>query len=97
MKENVQFEIPHEPLQTILANMKLEELNMYEICVKVYEATYMRYSMKFYEEKTMREKVESKIIGKNETIDKLVKVLTTEYACLDDFEEDKKKVLEELQ
>lgn len=68
----MQTEIPHEPLQEILANIKnIEELNMYQICTIIYEATYLRYSMKFYEEKAMREKVEQKMIEKVKLVDKL--------------------------
>lgn len=77
--ENLNAQIPLEPLDKILSLMDLEKLNMYEVVKKVYEATYMKYHIKFFEEKAMREKLEARIIKKNTELDaKDVKLL---HAC----------------
>lgn len=55
----------------MLTAMDLEKLNMFQVVQKVYEGTYMRYHLKFFEEKMMREKLEARIIDKNKEIDRL--------------------------
>jgi len=65
-------EIPMEYLDKIIASItNIEKLNMLEIVQHVYRSTYLRYSMKFYEEKAMREKVEGRMLEKNKQIEDL--------------------------
>lgn len=64
--------IPQQPLHDIIGAIKdIENKNMMEICTIIYEATYLRYHMKFYEEKAMREKLEEKMIEKVKLVDEL--------------------------
>ena len=61
-----------------------ELLNPLQVCQKVFEMTFYHYSIKFYEEKAAREKVEGKIIGKNTEIGKLQQEVKELKERLDD-------------
>lgn len=64
--------IPHQPLHDIIGAIKdIENKNMMEIVTIIYEATYLRYHMKFFEEKGMRERLEQRMIKKNQEIEEL--------------------------
>jgi len=68
---NIGAEIPMEFMYKVLDTMQLEKMNMLEICQRVYTSTYVHYSGKFWEEKTMREKLESRMLKKNKEIEDL--------------------------
>lgn len=55
----------------LLDNPKIPQMNMLEVCKYIYEATFIRYAMKFYEEKFRREEYEKKIADKQGEYDKL--------------------------
>lgn len=75
---------------TIMRTMKIvdpngkELMNPYQVCKNVFEMTFFHYSIKFYEEKYAREKVEGKIIGKNVEIGKLQQEVKELKERLDD-------------
>lgn len=50
---------------------QLERMSMWEVVKHVYSATYMRYSIKFHEEKMLRERVEERMLAKNAKIEEL--------------------------
>lgn len=58
-------------LNKLLENPKIPTMNMMEVVNFIYDATYMQYSFKFFEEKARREKYEQKVIDKVEEITKL--------------------------
>lgn len=64
-------EIPMEYLEQIIGAIDVTKMNMWEVVQHVYRATYMRYSVKFFEEKMAREKLEEKMIAKVKLIDSL--------------------------
>ena len=55
----------------LLENPKIQQMTMLEVCQFIYEATYLKYSIKYFEELYLREKYERKIIEKNGIIEKL--------------------------
>lgn len=64
-------------LNKLLENNDLTKLNMFEVINFIYDATYIHYSTKFFEEKTMRETVEKRIVDKNIEIDRLTERTAT--------------------
>lgn len=64
-------EVNWQYFDKLLENPKIPDMNMLEVCRFIYEATYMRYSIKFYEEMYLREKYEATIIEKNTRIEEL--------------------------
>ena len=67
--------IPQEPLNQMLNSMDLSKVNMMEIVKFIYESTYLRYHLKFHEEKNLRVKYENTIVeqvGKIAHRDKLI-------------------------
>ena len=75
-------QIPQEPLNQMLSAMDLSQLNMMEIVKFIYESTYMRYHIKFHDEKNLRVKYENKIVeqvGKIAHRDKLIDDMLEHY------------------
>lgn len=83
--------INHRILEDILGGIptaKMAVMNMMQVVTHVFEATAMHYSLKFWEERNLREKYEQKVVDKVYAIalrDQLIKSLTLS-------EEDTKKV-----
>lgn len=61
----------------LLENPKIMQMNQLEVCKFIYEATFMKYSIKFYEEMYLREKYEKRIIEMRTEIDKLQEEVDT--------------------
>lgn len=64
-------EIPMQYLEEIITHMNLEKMNMLQVVQHVYRATYMKYSLKFFEAKAYSDKLEGKILEKNKAIEDL--------------------------
>ena len=65
--------IPHE---------QLKKMSMMDVINRVYDATYMTYQQKYYQEWMMRQAVEKRMIKKNTTIDMLnSRVAQLIHAC----------------
>lgn len=65
------MEVDRTLLNKIMELNDFTKSNSWEVIQFVYDATYMRYSQKFFQEKMMREAVEKRIISKNTEIDRL--------------------------
>ena len=80
-------DIPMGYLEKIVGAIPdLENKDMWWICQHIFRATYMKYSLKFWEEKARAEKFQETIIEKNGEIDKLIKEISDlkeqlGYAC----------------
>lgn len=74
--------INHKILEDILGGIpseKLVTMNMMQVVTHVFEATAMHYSLKFWEERNLREKYEQKVVERVGDIakrDRLIKSLT---------------------
>lgn len=84
-------EVNWQYFDKLLENPKIPQMNMLEVCRFIYEATYIRYSIKFYEEMYLREKYADTIIEKNKKIEELeneIKTLKGEHVPAEVLEQD---------
>ena len=80
-----------EYFHKLLENPKIMQMNQLEVCKFIYEATFMKYSIKFYEELYLREKYEKKIIELRTELDKAldeIKELKGEHVSEEGTDED---------
>jgi len=80
-------DIPMEFMYKVIDTMQLEKMNMLEICQRIYTSTYVHYAGKFWEEKGMREKLETKMLEKNKTIEDLEIKVVQMQETIDDYNE----------
>lgn len=69
MTSDAGFQSDRTFLNKIMEVNDFTDKNAWEVIQFVYDATYMKYAQKFFQEKLMREAVEKRIINKNSEID----------------------------
>lgn len=89
-------EVPMEYLETILGAVDVTKMNMLQVVQHVYRATYMKYSIKFYEEKMLREQVEERMIEKVKLVDEMESKLSDLKEQLDAACEKNKELQERV-
>lgn len=77
MRTELNNEVNWKYFDKLLENPKIPNMNMLEVCKFIYEATYMKYSIKFFEELYLREKGEQVIVQKNLKIEELEREIQT--------------------
>jgi len=70
-------------LEKIIGQMDLQKMNMKDVVFHVFDAVYLTYYQKYYQELMLRMTVEKRIIKKNVTIDSLNSRVAQLTAMLD--------------